>query len=312
MLQRLGLYICVAGSIFLGAATTRAAFTLVDNFEASTLGLLEGQIAPGTNNPWVTINNTSGTSPSIAVIAAPSDSLNPANTQAVRFTTASNQIAYNQLGALTTGESSTPGTATGTLFFRIRLDPQTQNLGVGWSDGLAATTGDSTAAPTSTNFDNFEMFLNQDGNSAGLGNSFRVRNGTAFNVITPENEDNVWYNVWFVAKNLTGQTTGDVYDAYLQGGTNFPTQTLIGENLQFRANSATNEVGGGPLDYFLARQGGDINTANGTNGAFYIDDIYIDVTGQNLANPVPEPSTLALAGLAVLGLILHQRRRIAA
>ena len=282
-------------------STSQAAFMVLDNFESAALNSdLHGRIAPGSGTAWVTNVNGATATPSttIDVVVDPADSGN----KAVIFTTAQNHIAYNNLGvALTTGESSTVGAATGTLFFRIRLAPQRQNYGVGWSDGGSQITGASTTAPSSNNFNNFEALINSDGST----DTVRARNGTGWT--TPvASADDVWYNVWFVAKNNTGRNANDTYDAYIQGGA-FATQTSLGTSLQFRANTATDELGGDPLDYFLMRQGGAV-TAGGTAGAFYVDDIYVDTAGQNLINPVPEPSFAVLL-LGSIGSLMLRRRR---
>ena len=41
----------------------------------------------------------------------------------------------------------------------------------------------------------------------------------------------------------------------------------------------------------------------------FIDDVYIDLSGANLVNPIPEPSQFALLGVAGLAVFFLRRRK---
>lgn len=94
------------------------------------------------------------------------------------------------------------------------------------------------------------------------------------------------YNFWVVINN-----TANTWDLHYSTGTASP--TLIQSGITFRNTTA-----------------GAINTLYiGTNSgsAPVIDNIFVDSTGSNLANPVPEPSALLLG--AVGAAAVFRRRR---
>jgi hypothetical protein len=144
------------------------------------------------------------------------------------------------------------------------------------------------AAPTA--FGDFEAQLNiQDGSTTLL----RVRDGGVAEPLETF-ATNTWYSTWLVINNLDNN-----YEVWMQGGAlAVPTKLddndgpNIGNTLfGFRNGAATNDL----VSAFL-RTGGNHNSN------FYVDDIYLDVTGQNLSNPaaIPEPSAVALIGCVVL------------
>jgi hypothetical protein len=103
-----------------------------------------------------------------------------------------------------------------------------------------------------------------------------------------------WYNIWVLVDN---QTTERDYDVYIQSNddSGYSTQTLVGSDLGFRTN-----VPDGSLESLFFR-----SALNGT-GVRY-DDLYIDSTTHNLANPVPEPTVSLLGALGLLGLLRRRR-----
>ena len=83
-----------------------------------------------------------------------------------------------------------------------------------------------------------------------------------------------WYEFWFVVK--PGEWT---FSQYIRGGTDYPTQTLVYEDAGFR-NDTTD-----PLDTILIiTSAGSVETVKGKN-PMYVDDFYVDVTGENLSTP---------------------------
>lgn len=96
--------------------------------------------------------------------------------------------------------------------------------------------------------------------------------GSATNISSTIATD-TWYSVWLVANHSTDQ-----YQAYIQGGNAYPTQTLLASDLGFRQSDL------GDLTRVLLRP----NNANSLNpvDTGYFDDIFVDTSGANLTVPV--------------------------
>lgn len=168
--------------------------------------------------------------------------------------------------------------STGTVFFRVYTEDVAGNFDF--------VVGSSDVATPGAGFGDFDGY-------GRLADGFvDVRNTPSFSQVGPASAA-TWYNVWMVQNNTTAGTD-DTTDLYYNtsgdasgGGSTF----FIGG--VFR-NEAT------ALVSLLAR-----NNENGGNA--YIDDIYIDTSGQNLINPVPEPGTALLGGLGALCLLRRRR-----
>ncbi|CAN5376084.1 hypothetical protein BH23VER1_BH23VER1_33500 [soil metagenome] len=160
---------------------------------------------------------------------------------------------------------------TGTLFFRARTTSAV-NTNVGGSD---------VATPTSGSFGDFEAQLR----FGETDNALDIRNGAAFQNDIGSYTDNIWFNYWLVIDNTTDMTT-----FYQSSGLDGAGDPLVTGAFRNGTTSA--------IDTFLVQ----------ANGAIYVDDVYIDTAGANLANPIPEPSLLALS-LVGLGLLGLRRRR---
>ncbi len=247
-----------------------AAFSLVSDFNSLTGGgaALNGQ------GGWT----TGGSNFTVA-----SDPAGGAN-QVAQVTNAAAQPAYIGLGA-----NSIANNTIGTIFYRTRRNGLV-NISAGLSD---------VASPASpSNFADFEAQLNNQTTADFLG-----RNGGAFTTtIGPAGSpsgnflDNTWINVWMVVNNTT-----DTYQIYLDTGSG-----------QFLAQTAAN------LSTFTFRNSGAgaqpnaLTTAlfagNTGAGTWFFDDIYVDNTGSNLANPIPEPAVPAMFGLVGLAMLARRRR----
>ncbi|MGC9451478.1 MAG: hypothetical protein ACP5I4_08530 [Oceanipulchritudo sp.] len=95
--------------------------------------------------------------------------------------------------------------------------------------------------------------------------------------VDPLNDLNVWYEIWVVIDHGT-----DTSDVYIKGG-QFTEQTLAVENARFRNGGSTS-----PLKYFVMKShNGNEDTDAGYRGIdpWYLDDLYIDYTGENLTTP---------------------------
>lgn len=109
-----------------------------------------------------------------------------------------------------------------------------------------------------------------------------------------------WYDFWAVI-----DSSSETYKLYALGGPEYPTQTLIGidaverpeGDIPFR-NSVT--------DLLVA--GIRLNTGHNAEHV-WIDDLFIDPTGRNLSVPVPEPTSvgLALVALTLFGAVRCRR-----
>ncbi len=91
-------------------------------------------------------------------------------------------------------------------------------------------------------------------------------------------EPGQWYKIWYVVNNAPKKRGGQTYDVYLQGGSEFPEQTLVYQGATFRMQREW------PLTYFLMNcNTGPLDKPYGNGGLKY-DDIYM-TKGIELTNP---------------------------
>lgn len=289
---------CLAVMLASAVVTTqaRAAFVLVDNFNSyATSTSLNNQ------GNWRTYGDTTN--------AATTAELDPAggSNKVLRHyitTSGTGAFAYNN------NNISIANGSSGTLFFRFRYGDAVNELNV--SVGL------STIAPASgsANFANFGVqarMLGSDGTAGhGSANPLQIdaRDAGAFAALhvstaagpTPTPVKDVWYNMWIVAYNDGSDGGNDYSRLYLQSDqdSNFATQkelVLSSGLINFRNNASST------LQSFILGAGGSNNIR------YYVDDIYVDNAGSDLANPVPEPAgAILLASAGMLGLIRRRKR----
>lgn len=189
---------------------------------------------------------------------------------------------------------------TATLFFRLRYGDQQMDFSVGMTD---------VANPISdVIFNSFTQFESQLALSFTPGSDLlRIRDGATLRTLTDQVAKDTWYNLWLVIDNHADTTR-----IYIQGGA-FAEQTLlsVGDQEEFRFRNSGGATQDNDLVTFFIATGR--NTSNQPpsptehNGPAFIDDIYLDASGVNLANPVPEPSTLALTAIGSAALAIGKR-----
>lgn len=194
-----------------------------------------------------------------------------------------------------------PNNATSTLFFRTRYGDQQMNFSVGMTD-VANPISDSI-------FNSFTQFESQlvFGFTPGA-DMLQIVDGGTFTTLTNQIAKDTWYNFWLVINNQA-----DTTQVYIQGGA-FAAQTLLTANgkdaFRFR-NSGSGTQANDLLTFFIATGRNTDNlppSPTEHNGPAFVDDIYLDHSGANLANPVPEPSAFALAILGAAALLTQSVR----
>ncbi len=254
------------------AVPASGAFVLVENFDNLNTAALNGQNGWTAGATWtVAANPTGGPGKAArgAAIAVPVPATPPPAQGASKAL--STPIANN---------------TTGTSFFRVYRSGNV-NISAGLTDNAGGAL-----------FGSYETQLNSQ-----QSDSFKVNDGGTFDDLGAGTFANMsWYNIWMVANN-----TNDTYRLYTSTGSGAATAVLdpapgtAGDfDFNFRNNTGTLQTT--PLNSVLLAIG--VNT--GATGTFFVDDIYVDNTGLNLTNPVPEPS---VAGLAILASAVFLRRK---
>lgn len=194
---------------------------------------------------------------------------------------------------------------TATLFFRMAWNSEVDvNLSIGMTE---------VAYPISdTLFNSFEQFRSQLAAAFSPGyDNIGIRDIGGLKKLTFDVAPLHWYNVWLVIDQEF-----DTTQIYLQGGA-FSQQTLLAyqgtTEFLFRNGATEDDL----ITLFIATGRGTTNVPPDPTeniGPVYIDDVFIDASGINLTNPVPEPATwaLSLAGGVLAGIASCRRSRLVA
>ena len=269
----------------LAVGSAKAAFIVVDNFDSYGVGQ---DVLTNVVGSWTQGGGIAG---SAVIVANPDGS---GNVLSLANLSGANTSVYQSSGAIT----MPTGAISGTLFFQMRAKndgllhegtagmtdaaaPNSFSAGRGWT--MFGNDGDGTATPGSGN--SLGSYANDVTNTSGDPWGWSV----GLHVT-----DDTWYNIWQVYHVDGNGVTGGTVDYYIQGGTEFPTQVM------FRTGNLRGSTLAGALTTMVM-------LTDDASVSFF-DNIYVDTTSTpNLANPVPEPATLAL--LAVGGAVLSVWRR---
>lgn len=270
------------------ATTASAAWTTIDTFDGLTLGNIDGQ------NGWdsVAVGGNTGWSTLVSV-----DPVNPFNQVLEVGTT--NGTSQGSVGKTGYNIASTPDanpsydSFSGTLFFRARFDDEgNPRTAIGMSD---------VATVNASNFSDFETQVQF---STGSSSVPVVRDGSMSEALSPAMSADNWYNIWVAIDNTgaEGQSgNSDAYRVYVQSDDDitFSTITQVSTDTVLFRNFTDNT---NPLVTLVIKGG------SGNTGTVFFDDMYIDEAGLNLVNPIPEPSSLALAFAGGVAMLLRKRR----
>ena len=183
---------------------------------------------------------------------------------------------------------------TGTVFFRVLFASDADhNVSVGFGN----TANNYNSVQGNFRFRNAENWTVSHGT-----------NPTAAASNPSAREVETWYNVWMVINPEGGVNK---WEAYIQpdGGTQTQIVTGAANTLfTFKDGNGVDAATDRLVIYFGTTSGVELGEAS----PVYLDDFYIDPTGKNLANPIPEASSwawLSMGGLTVGWLVSRRKFR---
>lgn len=187
--------------------------------------------------------------------------------------------------------ASIPQGTTGTLFYQIYKPTGLVNMSLGMSDDMAINDPGQ--------FYWFESQLTV--HSSTDPQAFRMRDGGAFRTSATNFLPETLYNVWHVINNTT-----DKSEMYVQRDGIDPSPIKLAEDT-IDSFTFRNEVASNDLVHFLVMTGSS-GAGFAAHSTAWFDNVYLS-TGENLTNPVPEPSTwMLLAATTVIAAWGFRRR----
>lgn len=292
---------CAVGLAMSSVSTANAAWSLYQNFQGLPAGY---NIADNTNpneNFTVATQNSASPAGGYTVIVDPTNSGN----KLLEMNATSMAFSGQFVDAATGTPTPILNLTTGTLFYRIYRESvsNTPDVNFGGADQGPVTNGVNNA-------DKYQSQLNVSGGSvvAGTTDIFRPRNGGGTVDTGVHWSEGSWFGIYQVIDTTTNTSV-----FYYQGESDLAPIRLQGVssgtfNMAFR-NGASR--GSTDIAYFLATNG---LPGGGVNDIFYLDDIYLDVSGANLVGPVsivsvPEPSVYGFVLVTLCGVAALARRR---
>lgn len=264
-------FIPLALVLAVSSRSVEASWILLEDFEDVTVGANLGAANPGEN---FTLNGTG--------LATVEWSAWDAANRAARLVNPQVQLFM---------PASIPQGTTATLFYQLYKPTGAVNISLGMSDDVAIT--------DPTQFYWFESQLVV--HSSTDPQAFRMRDGGTFRTSPTNFLPNTLYNVWHVINNTTDKT-----EMYVQRDGIDPAPIKLAEG-SFDSFTFRNGVASNNLVNFLVMTG---NSGAGVaaHSTAWFDNVYLS-TGENLTNPVPEPTTWAMlaVALAIAGFKLRRR-----
>ena len=254
---------CLAG-LGLTLCRAHATFSLIEDFNALALGPINGQ------HGWTGTGTADG-----RVMMDPIGS----GTLVLGVTNTAGCV-YHGLAGLSISNQN-----TGTLFFRLLWPGTPTHSYVGLSDVTAPANGSNTT--------DYETYVGV--NDPAASDVLSVRDAAKYTPLTTL-QSNTWYNIWIVPRN-----SNDLFAVYIQGGS-FTTQTLLADSTNqtwftFRGtsgdgfNTNTAPYSTNNLITFAVKSG------SSHVGPYYVDDIYVDPTNQNLSTPLTDIQPPVVSGV---------------
>lgn len=299
------LYPCLIGLALLGVLRSAdASWTLYQNFESLPVDYDIADDSNPNENFTVSTQDITNSAARYGGYTVAPDPTNPAN-KALDL----NAVGWAFTGQFVDAATGTPtpiaDLTTATLFYRVYRTTvnNTPDVNFGASDIGTITDGTNNAT-------NFQSQLNVSGGSlaAGTTDIFRPRNGGGTVDTGVHWVEGTWFGIFQVIDNATNTSL-----FFYQGESDSEPILLFGQvsgtsTMAFRNGGSRPDT---DLTNFLATNG---LPGGGVNDIFYLDDIYLDLSGENLLSPVPiasvpEPATAGLVLASLSGLAAMARRR---
>lgn len=284
-------------SIAVGIAPLQAAWTLYQNFQNLPVGYDIAESSNPNENFAVALQEIANPAARYGGYTVILDPTNPSN-QLLQLDAQGYAFSGQFVDAATGTPTPIANLTTATLFYRVYRQSVSNLPDVNFGGADIGTLTDNV-----NNAANYQSQVNISGGSDIL----RPRNGGGTVDTGVSWFSGAWFGIYQVIDTATNssvfyyQTEFDTEPIRLQG-------VMSGiYDMAFRngGDRPATEIG-----YFLAVNG---ITGAGPNDIFYLDDIYLDLSGENLVAPVPifsvpEPSACALVLLALGGLAVRARR----